>query len=316
MKDTLEHFQFSSWSGALYDPVGQGFNLFDDVVYSKGAWVLHTLRGVLGDSTFFRTLRSYRQRWADKSAITSELKAVVDSVAGQDMSWFFDRWVFGRGWPKYAFQWNWTTDTLSIDILQREADPVFKMPIRMRAAYLVGDTTFVVRDSLRLQTFKVRLPARPNTVDLDPDNWILKQVVPYPLSVDDNETPVGFMLHQNFPNPFSAGGAVPAGRQGSAFGGNPTTTIRYSLPSPGDIIAKGRGGSPRSADLGGAGERSYLTLKVFDLLGREVATLAHGLQTPGDHMVSFDGSNLASGVYVYRLQVGGLILSKKMILLK
>ena len=61
MKDTLDGFRFGSWQGAVYDPLGQGFNLFDQVVYSKGGWVLHTLRGVLGDSLFFRSLSAYRR---------------------------------------------------------------------------------------------------------------------------------------------------------------------------------------------------------------------------------------------------------------
>ncbi len=58
MHSALEHFYYGSWQGGPYDPEGQGFNLFDDVVYSKGAWVLHTLRGVIGDSLFFSSARS------------------------------------------------------------------------------------------------------------------------------------------------------------------------------------------------------------------------------------------------------------------
>ena len=88
--------------------------------------------------------------------------------------------------------------------------------------------------------------------------------------------PVSFTLGQNYPNPF-----------------NPSTTIRYSLPS-----------------------RSLVTLTVFNTLGQQVATLVQGEQEAGYHEVQFDGSGLASGVYVYRLQAGDFVQSLKLTLLR
>jgi len=76
--------------------------------------------------------------------------------------------------------------------------------------------------------------------------------------------PVEFTLKQNFPNPF-----------------NPTTTIDYTLPASSRVL-----------------------LKVYDVLGREIRTLVDERQIAGDHSVKLDGSNLASGVYFYRLQRG------------
>ena len=86
----------------------------------------------------------------------------------------------------------------------------------------------------------------------------------------------GFVLQQNYPNPF-----------------NPTTTIRFSLH-----------------------QRSHVTLKVFDVLGREVATLVEGELNPGEHSIVFDAQNLPSGVYFYRLQAGGYVQHAKMEVLK
>jgi hypothetical protein len=90
------------------------------------------------------------------------------------------------------------------------------------------------------------------------------------------ELPLEFTLDQNFPNPF-----------------NPTTAISYQL----------------SAHI-------FVTLKVLDVLGREVATLVTGEQTAGVHRVEFNGSALASGIYFARLQVGTLTKTIKMILTK
>lgn len=278
MKDSLEHFFFASWLGAVYDPVSQGFNLFDDVVYSKGAWILHTLRGVLGDSTFFRALVAYRSRYAGKSAITTELVEVVDSIAGSDMEWFFDQWIFGRGWPVYASEYDWTSDSLRLTIYQIQPfdRPVYRMPIRVRAYHGLTHTDFVVLDSLRTQTFLIPLTNSPDSVVLDPDGWILKQVGSPPLSVDLDERPSSFALHQNFPNPF-----------------NPTTTIVFDVP-----------------------EASAVQVKVFDIVGREVVVIVDGAYPVGRHTVEFDGSSLASGVYILRMSSTQGLQVKKMVLLR
>ncbi|MFZ5948562.1 MAG: family 16 glycosylhydrolase [Stygiobacter sp.] len=103
-----------------------------------------------------------------------------------------------------------------------------------------------------------------------------------------------FELEQNFPNPFSAS-------RGSAFGGNPSTTIKYSIPA---VI------------LRQAQDDNLVTLKVYDILGREVATLVNEHQPAGNYEVKFDGSNLSSGIYFYRLQSGSFVQTKKFLLMK
>jgi len=88
--------------------------------------------------------------------------------------------------------------------------------------------------------------------------------------------PTGFALSQNFPNPF-----------------NPTTSIKFNV-----------------------GERANVTLKVFDMLGREVATLVNEVKESGSYDVNFDAAKLASGTYVYKLTAGNFVETKKMVLLK
>jgi hypothetical protein len=102
----------------------------------------------------------------------------------------------------------------------------------------------------------------------------------------DNEQPSDYRLYQNYPNPFSAEG-------GSASGGNPSTRIKYQIP-----------------------KSNHVTLKIFDVLGREVATLVDGFESPGYKEVQFNANGLASGVYVYRLQSGKYVESKKLVLLR
>ena len=86
-------------------------------------------------------------------------------------------------------------------------------------------------------------------------------------------TPSTFSLSQNYPNPF-----------------NPTTVISYQLPAA-----------------------THVTLKVYDILGNEVGTLVNKTESAGVHSVSFDGSGLASGVYLYRLATTGYVRTMKML---
>jgi hypothetical protein len=121
---------------------------------------------------------------------------------------------------------------------------------------------------------------------------------------DGTALPSTFALMQNYPNPF-----------------NPSTTIRFSLPSQSFSQAKGRAGSEGLLTE----EGSMTTLKVYDLLGREVAILVNELKSPGEYTVTWDGTSSAgrrvsSGVYLYRLEVQtevgrGFVQTRKMVLL-
>ncbi len=101
--------------------------------------------------------------------------------------------------------------------------------------------------------------------------------------LENTSIPTGYKLYQNYPNPF-----------------NPTTKIRYSIPSSPLPFGKGLG----------------VRLIVYDILGREVATLVNKQQRPGNYEVTFNASRLSSGVYFYQLKVDQIISIKKMILLK
>jgi hypothetical protein len=102
-----------------------------------------------------------------------------------------------------------------------------------------------------------------------------------------NEVPDGFHLQQNYPNPF-----------------NPKTGVRFQVAGVREVGARDQGSG------------ASVKLTVYDLLGREVAVLVNERKAPGSYEVSFDGSGLASGVYIYRMTAGSFATSRKMILVK
>lgn len=107
---------------------------------------------------------------------------------------------------------------------------------------------------------------------------ILDLITPVSVPGESGEVATEFMLHQNYPNPF-----------------NPSTQITYTLP-----------------------ESVHVRLDVFSVNGQLVTTLQNGVQSAGTHSVTFDSRNfpIASGVYLYRIEAGGLVQVKKMLLVK
>lgn len=98
-----------------------------------------------------------------------------------------------------------------------------------------------------------------------------------PTSLKDGQVPTEFYVHQNYPNPF-----------------NPVTAIRFGLPKDGNV-----------------------DLRIYNILGQEVAILLNGeFKQAGNHKINFDANRLASGTYIYRLQYGSNIVTKKMVLTK
>jgi len=283
-------FNLGSWTGAVYDPEGQGLYLFSELVYSKGAWALHGLRGAIGDSAFFRSLRAWRLLHSGQSAVTDDFQAAVESVTGNDMSWFFNEWIYGPGWPVYAASFVWGEATLTIRVAQQQDPgwPVYTMPLQIRVFTGTTDTTLTVRDSLRTQDFSFPFPVKPDSMAFDPDAWVLHQPgTPIPPPPGPGST-LTFSLMQNYPNPFNAG-----------------STIVYDVPG---TVSKNAAAS-------------VVTLRVYDILGRRVATLVDDRQAPGEYAVRFDGSAKASGVYFFRVEIqppgsGTLTAVRKMILVK
>jgi hypothetical protein len=102
------------------------------------------------------------------------------------------------------------------------------------------------------------------------------KITPVVTGMPGNQLAQMFSLKQNYPNPF-----------------NPSTTISYQLPV-----------------------QSHVTLKVFDVLGKEVASLVNKVEQAGNKQVNFDAGNLSSGVYYYTLQAGDFVDTKKFVLIK
>jgi aminopeptidase N len=278
--------------GTLYLPDDTDpFNIFISIIYDKGAWVLHMLRGVLGDETFFHCLREYA---ADPGlryghATTEDFQAICETVTGQDLDFFFDQWIYDERYPVYEYSYHQNPDSYTTSVTLRQVQSeygwheVFEMPIPLRFYFTSGrDSTITVWNDQQEQHLQYDFAEPLAGMLVDPDDWVLKTAgLVVEVAQETASVPGRFALHQNYPNPFNAG-----------------TTIRYELA-----------------------EESEVRLVVYNITGQAVATLIDGRQGPGAQAVYWDARDdreqaVSSGVYLCRLQAGEQRSSKKMLLLR
>ena len=152
--------------------------------------------------------------------------------------------------------------------------------LRMRRDYSwfqYKEFLYLTREGILISVSDVAV-SEPDTGFVGGDYIVLLDYIPAPSAIEYNSfVPSKIKLTQNYPNPF-----------------NPTTKISYNLPRSG-----------------------FVTLTIFDYLGREIRTLTKGNQYSGSHTIVFDGGNLASGIYFYQLKSGNIFSeTRKMILMR
>jgi len=256
------------------------------ITYCKGSCALHLLRYTLGDTLFFRGMKAYATDTANfklKNSTIPEFIAKMGSVAGQDLTWFMNAWIYQPNHPLYQNGYNFVNtsgSTWRINFLAKQTQTgFFPIPIEIKFSFTTGaDTTVRVMNSVNNQLFSFYFNRQPTAVVFDPNDMIVIKTATLSVGVEENltMTPNNFELYQNIPNPF-----------------NPVTNINYDVP-----------------------KNAHVKLVVYDLLGKEIKTLVNENKTEGKYTISFNGMNLPSGVYLYRLETDNFVSVKKMLMVK
>lgn len=242
------------WNGGriyIDDTTSVG-NIFSTRVYDKGAWVLHMLRGIIGDEDFFELLRIYysHPQFAHKDVITEEFRDLAESVSGVDLHQFFEDWIYGYYYPKYAVSWmsEFRTDNfynvyVHIRQYQTTTPQVFTMPVDLRLEGVGGTPVTRVMNSKRDQDYVIISPTAPTGVTIDPFSWILKAYINegYTLNLVTEELTPG-VTHTPYTQTLIAKGGTPPYEFVMPFGSLPAglsldgqTGVISGVPgSPGD----------------------------------------------------------------------------------
>jgi aminopeptidase N len=156
------------------------------IIYSKGSWVLRMLQFVEGDTAwetpgvFFQALRAYGDSFKYGTASTADFQRINEQFSGLDLDWFFNEWVYDRGYPKYTITWDkqplgdsWLVSARLSQRNDTNSARLFHMPYPIRFN-CVDESALVVfhpQDTIALDTFV--LAAEPLSMTPDPDNWVL-----------------------------------------------------------------------------------------------------------------------------------------------
>ncbi|TDL99211.1 MAG: peptidase M1 [Flavobacteriaceae bacterium] len=186
-KDHAEAHRIEDIEGYMRDPENTSKNLvrtsykdirdvFDGVTYNKGGYILHMLRGILGDEHFFGGLKLYLSKYSYQTGNAQKLQSALEEVSKRDLDWFFNQWYYGSGHPEIVanYKYNPTTKKLEIDLVQTQKGQTFEFPLTID--YLVqGKTrqTSVWVKSTKSQRIEVPIELAPELVILNANQDLL-----------------------------------------------------------------------------------------------------------------------------------------------
>ncbi len=290
--DYIESYDYYGYfDGPIYDPD----STFNRTVYDKGALVLHMLRRVLalaGGTQYHypidaleSVLATYGSTYAYSSAITPEFQAVCEAAYGGSMDWFFLPWIYGENRPDYEYSW----------IATNQGPPHSVMLHIDQVQTNAGLFTMPI-------DIEVHTTAGDTLVTVWNDEWSQD----FFISVDAQPTGVSFdpgnwilkYVAQVSPTSVTDDAVTSVSLHAPA---NPTRAdaeLAYSVPAAG-----------------------HVSLTLFDVTGRVVATLVDGTVPAGSHTASWDGrttdgATAAAGVYFARLETAQGSVAEKLVLMK
>lgn len=153
--------------------------IFDSrLTYSKGAMILHQLRWIIGDSAFFAAINNYL---ADVScaygfATTDLLKSHFEASCGQSLTWYFDDWFTGEGYPSYQINASQTGAVTNVTINQTQSTNTvsyFEMPVALKFKNNSQDTTIIFNNTFSGQNYVVNIPFIYDSIIFDPGLWLI-----------------------------------------------------------------------------------------------------------------------------------------------
>ncbi|MDP1676570.1 MAG: M1 family aminopeptidase [Bacteroidota bacterium] len=280
MTPILQNATFAVGMTGLPDTTNPGKLFNFSLIYAKGASVLHMLRHVLGDSVFFQAIRSYANdpKLKYSTAVTADFQSICETVSQKDLDYFFQEWIYGENAPTYQYSWNWNDagDSSSLSIQ-------LKQPAgRANPVFFTMPLDFRIKSAERDTVVTLFNNALEQTFTIKfRTKPLFVQLDPdnwvlKKVISGEDGLPTDYLLEQNYPNPFNSG-----------------TTITYLLP-----------------------QRENVTLKIYDLLGREVTTLVDERQDGGLYEYRWTSQYVSSGVYFYRLIAGDVQIQKKMVVIR
>ncbi|MBX7125381.1 MAG: M1 family peptidase [Cyclobacteriaceae bacterium] len=167
-----------------YTIVHRNLSNMEDVTsshtYQKGSWILHMLRGVLGDDAFQSGIRKYYAAYFNGNATTGDFRQVMEEVSGRELGWFFDQWLYKPGNLRLSGSWTFDSKAkmVRLTLKQIQGDGSrFRMPMEVGLLFKGQELPVIERIELNGDSSEFAFPAieAPVEVRLDPNGWVLME---------------------------------------------------------------------------------------------------------------------------------------------
>ncbi len=141
--------------------------------YQKGGWVLNMLRHRIGDEKFWKGIRSYYEKYQDANAMTSDFQKIMEEVSGEDLTDFFQQWIFTKGYPEITWGWKYRNGEISVNLKQTQDHHNFQFPIEIGVVRNGKTTIFEFEVHDKQTVLRIPTTTKPDGIILDPNFWLL-----------------------------------------------------------------------------------------------------------------------------------------------
>ena len=153
--------------------------------YQKGSWVLHMLRGILGNALFWKGIRNYYLKFKNLNATTNDFKRVMEEVSGIDLTKFFQQWLYKPGSLELKGKWFYKKEKKEI-ILElnqtQDGKVIIEMPIEIGLNFKTHKKIEKIQLKGKKSVYKIKVNEKPAKIIIDPNLWVLMNsnfVVPF-----------------------------------------------------------------------------------------------------------------------------------------
>jgi aminopeptidase N len=156
--------------------------VLNQLVYQKGAWTLHMLRYLIGDTAFWSGIRDYYARYRNQNASTDDLRACMEDAADVSLKWFFDQWLTRSGVPRIEGEWRYNAEKRQVEVTLRQTQSAdafrisFELDVSGRDGKSVRHKAGTDR---KVERYTVPFDTEPAAVVLDPGVWLLYDSGPF-----------------------------------------------------------------------------------------------------------------------------------------
>jgi len=207
--ECMENRKYTSGGTIYLENDTDPFGIFTTIIYYKGAWLLHMLRNIVGDSAFFKALKNYtsNHNWIYGNASTDDLRSVFENESATQLKNFFDQWLYQSHFPIYHYNFEQDhQNDLNIFIHQAQLNShpqsgYFEMPIDFLVTFENGEDILIslFNEAVEFEAHTVHFNEKVVNVSLDPYNKILCQkTLDQTVSTDSEiKTMVDVQIHPN-----------------------------------------------------------------------------------------------------------------------